>query len=255
VLSAPACLLVGATAAAVAARPTAFAAARPVVVALAGVAFAMPVVYALAGALAAWYFWPSAAAGWLLASVAVAATIRRQPITRRRYASAAAIVVLVVLAAGQWLYAASWSTQENLYRGSMGDAIKALASPGDTLLLEPVGLVPFRAQLWTWDEVGITSPAVTEYRSKHGRRWWMRFVEDHAPTFLLERDHMPAGRTYDGYELSSDERAWLADHYALVRVFTYEPDRLRSPGLMRFAARLGSARDYFLYRRIDQPLR
>ena len=55
--------------------------------------------------------------------------------------------------------------------------------------------------------------------------------------------------------LSTDEQAWFATHYSLARVFTYEPDRLRSAGLMLFAARLGSARDYYLYRRIDRPLR
>jgi hypothetical protein len=182
------------------------------------------------------------------------AAIARQSGIRQRLAGTAAACLLMSLVAGQWLFAASWGTQENLYRGGIGDAIRTLASPGDTLFLEPAGYVPFHAQLWTWDEVGITSPPVTAYRTKYGPRWWRRFVEDFAPTFLLERDHMLAYRTFDGYELSPDEQAWFASRYSLVRVFTYEPDRLRRPGLMRFAARLGSARDYYLYRRTDRPL-
>jgi hypothetical protein len=254
VLSTPACLLIAAAAVAGAAWPARFTASRSAVVLLAGMAFVMPVAYALGGALAPWYFWPSAVAGWLLVVVGCVAAIVRQSGIRQRLTATAAVGVLISLVAGQWLFAASWGTQENLYRGGIGDAIRTLASPGDTLLLEPAGYVPFHAQLWTWDEVGITSPRVTAYRTKYGPRWWIRFVEDFGPTFLLERDHMLTHRTFDGYELSPDEQAWLTAHYSLVHVFTYEPDRLRRPGLMRFAARLGSARDYYLYRRTDRPL-
>jgi hypothetical protein len=252
-LSTPACLLIAAAAAAGAAWPARFNSSRSAVVLLAGIAFAVPVAYALGGALAPWYFWPSAVAGWLVVVVGCVAALARQSGIRQRLTAAAAVGVLLSLVAGQWLFAANWGTQENLYRGGIGDAIRTLASPGDTLLLEPAGYVPFHAQLWTWDELGITSPLVTAYRTKHAGRWWIRFVQDVAPTFLLERDHMLAHRTLDGYELSADEQAWFAARYSLVRVFTYEPDRLRPPGPMRFAARLGSARDYYLYRRTDRP--
>jgi hypothetical protein len=254
VLSIPACLVVVAAALALAAWPARCTASRRAVVVLAGIAFVMPVAYALGGALAPWYFWPSAVAGWLLVVAGGAALIRRQRGVHQQFACVAAAIVLVSLVVVQWFYAASWGTQENVYRGGIGDEIRSLASPGDTLLLEPAGYVPFHALLWTWDEIGITSPAVTEYRLSHGPAWWIRFVEDRTPTFLLERDHIVAHRTLDGYELSADEQAWFAAHYSLVRVFKYEPDRLRRPGLMRFAARLGSARDYYLYRRTDRPL-
>jgi hypothetical protein len=254
VLSAPACLLIAAAALAGTAWPARFTASRSAVVVLAGMAFVMPVAYAIGGALAPWYFWPSAVAGWLLVVVGCVDAILRQSGIRRWLTAAAGVGVLISLVAGQWLFAASWGTQENLYRGGIGDAIRTLASPGDTLLLEPAGYVPFHAQLWTWDEVGITSPRVTAYRTKYGPRWWIRFVEDFGPTFVLERDDMLAHRTFDGYQLTADEQAWFAARYSLVRVFTYEPDRLRPPGLMRFAARLGSARDYYLYRRTDRPL-
>ena len=123
----------------------------------------MPVAYTVGGALAPWYFWPSAVAGWLLVVVGCVASIRRQRGVRQQLACAAAATVLVSLVVGQWLYTASWGTQENLYRGGIGDEIRTLAASGDTLLLEPAGYVPFHAQLWTWDEIGITSPAVTEY--------------------------------------------------------------------------------------------
>ena len=252
-LSVPACLIVAGTAVALTARPAKFDAARPAVIALAGVAFVMPLAYAIGGAMAPWYFWPSALAGWLLVVVGCSAAIARQQGGRRRLARAACAAVLGSLVAGQWLYAASWGTQEHLYRGGIGDEIRRLASAGDTLLLEPAGYVPFHAQLWTWDEIGVTSPQVTSYRLKYGPRWWIRFVEDIAPTFLLERDHLLVHRTLDGYELSADEQAWFAGRYSRIRVFRYEPDRLRPPGLMRFAARFGSARDYYLYRRIDGP--
>jgi len=255
VLSVPACLIVAAAAAVVAARPARFTAARPAVIVLAAVAFAMPVAYALGGAVAPWYFWASAVAGWLIVIIVCVAAGRCLRGASRYVAGMAGAGALVMLAAGQWVFAASWGTQENLYRAGIGDEIRALALPGDTLLLEPAGYVPFHARMLTWDEVGLASPMVTEYRSQYGLRWWIRFVQTFAPTFLLERDHMVAHRTYDGYVLSVDEQTWFAAHYALLRVFTYEPDRLRPPGLMRYVARLGSARDYYLYRRIDRPTR
>src|SRR5262245_14505560 len=158
VLSAPSCLVVAAVAVMAAVRPARFDASRPAVVALAAVAFALPVVYAIGGAVAPWYFWLSAVAGWLLVVVACAALIRRLLGVYQQLACAAAATVLVSLVVVQWFYAASWGTQENLYRGGIGDDIRSLAAPGDTLLLEPAGYVPFHAQLWTWDEIGITSP-------------------------------------------------------------------------------------------------
>jgi hypothetical protein len=254
-LSVPACLVVVAAAILATARPAPVGAAKPATVALAGVAFAMPTVYALGGAMAPWYFWPSAIAGWLVVVVVAVAAVERQRPRRRRLARFAGAAVMMSLAAGQWLYAASWGTQENLYRAGIGDEIRALASPHDTLLLEPAGYVPYHAQLWTWDEIGVTSPLVTTYRSRFGSRWWVQFVQDVRPSFLLERDHIVAHRTLDGYQLTADERAWFDANYALVRVFRYEPDRLRPPGLMRFAARLGAAREYYLYRRTHPPPR
>jgi hypothetical protein len=254
-LSVPACLVVAGAAILATARPARVGAARAATIALVGIAFVPPVAYALGGAMAPWYFWPSAVAGWLVVVIVALAAVERLRPRRQWLARLAGAMVIVSLAAGQWLYAASWGTQENLYRAGIGDEIRSLASPRDTLLLEPAGYVPFHAQLWTWDEIGITSPLVTTYRSRFGSRWWIYFVQNVRPTFLLERDHIVAHQTLDGYQLTGDEQAWFDANYSLVRVFRYEPDRLRPPGLMRFAARLGSAREYYLYRRTDPPPR
>ena len=171
-------------------------------------------------------------------------------ITLRTIGTYAGLAIVCALATGQWLLAVGWGTQERLYRGGIGERIRELAHTGDTLLLEPAGYVPFYAKLFTWDEIGLASPEVTEYRTRYGTRWWPRFVEDRSPTFILERQPMPDGPTLDGYFLSADEKAFFDEHYRAVETFRYQPHALRSSRILGNIAALGSARDYFLYQRI-----
>jgi hypothetical protein len=235
------------------AHPSRFGAQRAPVVALALVAFAIPPAYAFAGVLAPWYLWPSQLAAFLLLIVVGVGWLIRQPATPRRVAAYGGIAMLELLILGQWCLAVSLATQEHLYRGGIGEQIKSISARGDTLFLEPAGYIPFYAQLYTWDETGLASPSVTKYKVAYGPRWWVPFVRDMSPTFLLERDEMLGYQTHDGYQLSSDERDWFRRHYRLVRVFTYDPSALRSSPALRYIAGLGSAGDYLLYQRLPMP--
>ncbi len=223
---------------------------RAPVLALALTAFLLPVAYAVGGVVASWYFWPSRLSAFVLITVAVASWIERQSADVKKWAASVAVTVVVLLAIGQWCFAIAWGTQERLYRGGIGEQIHGLSTPDDTLLLEPAGYIPFYAQRWTWDEIGVTTPAVTRYRRSYGQRWWIEFVKDISPTFVLEREPMRAHVTLDGYRLTHDEASWFDEHYVLIRTFTYQPKSLRSSPLLARIASFSSATGYLLYRRV-----
>jgi hypothetical protein len=246
--SAPCALLVAGACAATIVRPSRFGVRRGPATALALIAFALPAAYAFGGVVHPWYLWPSAMAGWLAVFAIVAGWVRRHAGRAEHVAALATATVLAVFAAGQFAFASVWATEERLYRGGIGEHIRSIAGPHDTLLLEPAGYIPFYAGVTTWDEIGLASPDVTRYRQSYGARWWIRFVTDRHPTFLVEREHIIEHRTLDGYMLSPDEQHWFDRHYVLVREFHYDPDALRASRLLARLARLGSARTYRLYK-------
>jgi hypothetical protein len=224
---------------------------RPTALILLLITFVMPLAYAAGGAPGTWYFWPSRLAGSMLIVAVVVAILARQTAPVRRFTMTAVASGLCILLVGHWCYAVAWGTQERLYRGGIGEEIRALSAPEDTLLLEPAGYVPYFAERWTWDEVGVATPSVTSHRRAYGSRWWIRFVQEKLPTFLLEREPMREFVTLDGYTLSDEERAWFERHYTLVRVFRYDPRSLRASTVLGRIASLGDAVPYFLYQRVS----
>jgi hypothetical protein len=236
------------------ARPVRFRAEPAPVVTLALVAFGLPPVYALSGVVNPWHLWPSQLAVALLVVVAYFGWLDRQTVSMKRTTASLGFAVLGILVVAQWCFAVSWGTQERLYRGGIGERISSVSAHGDTLLLEPAGYIPFYARLFTWDEIGVASPQVTQYRVAYGSHWWMQFIRDVAPTFLLERDHIRANLTRDGYLLSPEEQAWFKRHYRIVQVFTYNPSMLRSSRALKYIAGLGSAGEYVLYQNIPDVI-
>ena len=100
----------------------------------------------------------------------------------------------------------------------------------------------------THDEVGLGSPLVIDYHRRYPERWWIRFLEEQRPTYLVQRAHMLDDLTHHGYELSADEAAWFDRTYELIRHFRYDPaDYVSSPALLELA-RLGDHDDYLVYR-------
>ena len=214
---------------------------------LIALALFVPLVYAVGGVVAPWYLWPSSLFGSAVIMVlAIDVTISdRQP---RRWRYVLLLVVLMLsLGVGRWFLSLNWGTQERLYRGGIGEYIRQVSTPLDSIMLEPAGYIPFYSERYTYDEVGLVSPQVTEYRRKYGNNWWIRFVKDYKPTFLIERRHILEYKTLDGYMLDEQEREWFDSNYRLVRVFTYQPrDYYRHPLLLRLLE-LGQAVDYYLY--------
>lgn len=244
-LSIPAWALVGAAAAwMVSARPTGFR--RDAVRILTLIAFLPPVLYAFSGIVSPWYLWPSQIAGGLIVFAALAALAARTSRWHRPLAHSVLAAVGIV-ALGQWLFAMSWGTQEYVYRGGIGRDLRARAPAGATLLLEPAGYIPYFSGLYTWEEIGLATPSVTDYRHRYGLAWWPHFVADHQPTFLVERDYLRDGVTLDGYRLTADERDWFDRTYERVHTYRYELDALDIGTVRRSIARLGSAREYDVY--------
>jgi hypothetical protein len=247
----PAMVLSAAGMCLVALAPSRYGCRQMPVAALILIACIPPIAYAMGGLIYPWYLWPSQLAiSVLLISLGISWIARQRPPVRT-IAQSVGIAMVMTLAAGQLVFAVSWGTQERLYRGRIGERIQAISEASDTLLLEPAGYVPFYANLFTWDEIGLTSSKVTDYRTSYRERWWPRFVEDVQPTYLLERHEMPNGPTLDRYFLSADEKHWFDQHYRRVEVFRYQPGALRSTAILGKIAALGSASDYFLYKRIQ----
>ncbi len=129
------------------------------------------------------YFW------WYLAvplgGIAAAAAIGLPRIVR-----GAAIYVSLVL----WLIG-SWSVARHLYLGRLtgefgfarvAHYLEDHAKPGESVLLEPIGIIGFSAPLRVIDEVGLVSPKVATRRMS-GPGWYSDVVETEHPDWLVLR--------------------------------------------------------------------
>lgn len=234
----------------------------------------IPAAYAYGGMLMPWYFQPPKWVAWVLVAQA-AINFRAKLATpgSRRIFTAALVLIWMALDALQFIVGVKQGLQEENYRAPIGKDIAAMAHPGDTLFLEPAGYIPFYSGLKTDDEAALVSRQVLNYRLKYGKSWLIRFVEDHHPTFIVERAHFLKWHTYsfargDVYTFTPKEIAWFKAHYDLVRqykftlaVFTNSPiahfaqtwfgidsARLARGPLGRWLSHFDNQDDYYVYR-------
>jgi hypothetical protein len=211
------------------------------------VVWLLPLAYAFGGVLFSWYFMPSQ---WVLAAIVARSLLALssgwRPGVRRLFTtSVAASCVALVLA--QWLLAFNWGVREGYFRRGIGLRLRELTKPGDTLMLEPAGFIPYFSGLQTIEEVGLAAPVVTEYRKRYKERWFIQFLQQRHPDWLLERAPMLEHRTLDGYVMAPEEREWFDAHYKMVEQFDYRPeDYYRSSKVLRLLA--GKNGSYYLYR-------
>ncbi len=84
------------------------------------------------------------------------------------------------------LYLARQEKEADVF-GSAGDYLSQMAAPGSSVLLEPIGTIGWRAgKLRLIDEVGLTSPAVSQARER-GAGWYTRVVQAERPDWLVVR--------------------------------------------------------------------
>jgi hypothetical protein len=198
-----------------------------------------------------WYLWPSVFCAYAI----LAALVVQWGNGLRKGAKALGVLVALVVVlgmAGQWAYAYNWGTKEYAYRGSVGRYLAETAQPGDTLFLEPAGYIPYYSGLKTYDEVGLVSPLVVDYREAYKRRWWMEFVQDATPDWIVQRGHFRNYVTYQGYKLDDRERKWFLRNYELVKEFRYQvTDYASNPILVKLLS-LGEADDYLVFHYVGE---
>jgi hypothetical protein len=208
----------------------------------------LPLPYAWGGIMFPWYFWPSAVFGGVAVLAVVVDWLCRRTDGPRRWGVALLWIVLALLAVGQWCLSVNKGVQS--FCGThIGQTINQISASTDTLLLEPAGYIPFYARRYTWDEVGLGSPEVTEYQRRLGDAWWTPFIRDKKPRFIVQRQTFAdESRLFGGYQLSAAERQWFDSEYERVQRFVYDPrDYYHSPLLLRICG-LGADLNYDLYR-------
>lgn len=188
-----------------------------------------------------WYLWPSQFAYQSLVVAAVFFVVKR--VKRRglrRLLTAGAAMALAGLVGLQWMLSLSHGLTGNSYMTAVGTYIAAVSEPGDTLLLEPAGYIPFHAQLRTIDEIGLASPVALRYVTANPSDWWFDLVHSETPTFIV------SARPFEDFE--TGHREWLLNHYSLGRHFRYLASDWAPDWFLPIAA-LGTNYDYYVYRR------
>lgn len=209
------------------------------------VAYGMPCLFCYGGQFAPWYMFPSAFFAVLLALWSMPASWHES--ARIRFV---VLSGLSVIAVGQLALSYSAGKQEFGYRADVGRWLRQQAAPGATLLLEPAGYIPFYSDLKTYDEVGLVSPVVLAYIRSHGRNWWMSFIRESWPDWIVDRhDFRVAPLTDSWYELSEPEQRCVLARYELARVFHYDPHDYAPNRLALRVLQMGSHVNYYVYRR------
>ncbi|MCC6350848.1 MAG: hypothetical protein IT347_14770 [Candidatus Eisenbacteria bacterium] len=128
-----------------------------------------------------WYFMTPLFAWILLAAVGLPRMVNGP------YAYVAALLAI----AGHWmyeprLYSGRAAVEGNAF-GTLGNYVEQRARPGETLMLEPIGTIGWRARdLRILDEVGLVSPEVAR-RRRQGPGWYADLLAAKRPDWLVVR--------------------------------------------------------------------
>lgn len=180
--------------------------------------------YALLGV--AYFFWYLTLP---LAAAALAAAVGLPRLVRGR-------IVWVALAS---YVATSWlpgrviylSRAQNEYFGFAGTAewLSHNVHPGDTVMLEPIGLVGFRNPVVVIDEVGLVSPDVARRRLQ-GPGWYTDVVTEKRPDWLVVRRGVLAnGESFAGagapFRSPAERDTLLATYESMTVIDEHAGDR------------------------------
>ena len=182
-----------------------------------------PIVLAAAAGLGVWlsyvllgvaYFW------WYLilplAALALVAAAGFPAIVRGRWLPVSALLFVC----GAWtlgfpLYVGRAQAEAREF-ASVADYLQQAVTPGDEVLLEPIGMIGFRAPVRVTDEIGLVSPDVAR-RRLGGPGWYADIVRLHAPRWLVIRPELlTSGEVFAGQGAafrSDAERAGLFKDY------------------------------------------
>ena len=214
------------------------------------IAFALlvPLGYAFGGIVFPWYIWPSNLAIYSVAIILLIHLMNSIPNKIRLLFIYSLVFVVVSLSFVQLLISFSTGTQEYYHRAQVGRYIKEHSLSTDTLFLEPAGYIPFYSCRNTYDERGLGSPTVTNYMIRHPDNWWIRFLKDYRPTFLVQRQSIPELQKAYGYRMEPEDTLWFQDNYALIQEFHYVPGKIFTQSILKYILSQHSHASYYLYK-------
>jgi hypothetical protein len=154
-----------------------------------GIIVTFPLGYVYGGVIFSWYLWPSSVFAYYLFARILATALAARIFVLWGIAALVTLLSLMNL-----VLLINYGYQEAQYRAAVGRFIASVAEPGDTLFLEPAGYIPYYAGLKTWDTVGLVSPEILDYRGRGDSAWWIDFVRDKRPTWIVERSPMASVR-------------------------------------------------------------
>ena len=206
----------------------------------------LPLSYVLGGHIWDWYLYPYSFLSYILLTIFI--------INLKNFKKLIlpVITILIFLNIFQFAILKNIGFQENSYRSVIGKDVFNLSNfpETDTLFLEPAGYVPYFAKIKTFDTVGLSSPEILKYRNKNNIRWWLDFIEDKRPTFILDRSNIYNGYSHDGeYSLTDAELKWFLRNYNLVKKYNYHTHVSNYSGSLESFYKLGNHSDYFLYKK------
>ena len=150
----------------------------------AGAALAIWLGYSLVGAA---YFW------WYLSLPLLGVTLCAAAGFPRIVRGAALPVSVALLVLSVWTLARQLyigrSDQESLIYGYVARQLALRCKPGDSVLLEPIGIVGYTAPVRVIDETGLVSPEVARRRLA-GPGWYTDVVAERKPDWLVVRQSM-----------------------------------------------------------------
>jgi hypothetical protein len=212
----------------------------------------LPITFALGGVVFLWYLIPS---NWLLEFLLIFALLDMAPELKKTCRIAmvyGSVIIIFLFSSLQYFTSLNTGTQEYHYRGDVGRFLGERSHHMGTLFLEPAGLIPFYSDLKTTDEIGLVSDDILIYRLRYRNDWWIRYVENEKPTFIVQRDSFRHFTTYEGYTLTPSEIAWFENHYVKIGDFHYNPAAYYNNYLMLKLLSHGSHADYPVFQLYTQ---
>jgi hypothetical protein len=188
--------------------------------------------YSLLGVTYFWWYLALPLLGvTLVASVGLPAIVRGRavPVTL-------SLFVLTVWSMSFKLYIGRSGTEANHF-GNMAYALREHAARGDTVMLEPIGMIGYTAPVVVIDETGLVSPEVARRRAQ-GAGWYADVARSEHPKWLVVR--LGAMRSKTGFAgvgtpfRTQAERDSLVAHYQLIGLSGAETDPSTLALLERF---------------------
>ena len=216
--------------------------------------FIVPILYSFGGVMFSWYLLPSSLFVYFLILFGLIMLAGQLPVRWLKAAIFIGWFIILCLVAGQLLVDVYGGAVNYYYYSDVGRYIKSISSSNDSVMLKPLGVIPFFAERYIHDEAGLASPLVTDYWEKYGSQWCIYYIKDQKPTFIVDRFYILQDKTIGSCPLSVAAEKWLNDNYLLVKEFHYNPADYQSVGFInKFISNIfktGAHNNFYIFKKI-----